>query len=95
MNPISTGSSNEPGGGEENVRLAREKGQCLPEDITFCELYAGSTPHLIVIILLVCNKPRVMGQHLNGKLMNILGIIAAIVMSGAALAMLIVQTSSW
>lgn len=52
-------------------------------------------PPLIVIILLVCNNPRVMGEHVNGKLMNALGIIAATVMSGAALATLIVWTSSW
>lgn len=52
-------------------------------------------PPLIVIILLVCNNPRVMGEHVNGKLMNALGITAALVMSGAALAMLIVWTSSW
>jgi NRAMP (natural resistance-associated macrophage protein)-like metal ion transporter len=52
-------------------------------------------PPLIVIILLVCNNPRVMGEHVNGKLINALGIIAAIVMTGAALAMLIVWTSSW
>jgi NRAMP (natural resistance-associated macrophage protein)-like metal ion transporter len=52
-------------------------------------------PPLIVIILIVCNNRRVMGEHVNGKLINALGIIAAIVMSGAALAMLIVWTSSW
>ena len=52
-------------------------------------------PPLIVIILLVCNNQRVMGQHVNGKLMNVLGMIAAIVMSGAALAMLVVWVSSW
>jgi NRAMP (natural resistance-associated macrophage protein)-like metal ion transporter len=50
-------------------------------------------PPLIVIILLVCNNPSVMREHVNGKLMNVLGIIAAIVMSGAALAMLIVWAS--
>jgi Mn2+/Fe2+ NRAMP family transporter len=52
-------------------------------------------PPLIVIILIVCNNRRVMGEHVNGKLINALGIIAAILMSGAALAMLIVWTSSW
>ncbi len=52
-------------------------------------------PPLIVIILLVCNNPRVMGENVNGKLMNALGMTAALVMSGAALAMLIVWTSSW
>jgi NRAMP (natural resistance-associated macrophage protein)-like metal ion transporter len=51
-------------------------------------------PPLIGIILLVCNNRRVMGEHVNGKLLNILGAIAAIVMGGAALAMLIVWTSS-
>ena len=52
-------------------------------------------PPLIVIILLVCNNPRVMGRHVNGKVMNALGVIAALVMSVAALAMLIVWTRSW
>ena len=52
-------------------------------------------PPLIVISLLVCNNPRVMGDQVNGKLLNTLGILAAFVMSGAALAMLIVWTSSW
>jgi NRAMP (natural resistance-associated macrophage protein)-like metal ion transporter len=52
-------------------------------------------PPLIVIILLVCNNTRVMGKHVNGKLINALGIIAAIVMSGAVITMLIVWTSSW
>jgi NRAMP (natural resistance-associated macrophage protein)-like metal ion transporter len=52
-------------------------------------------PPLIVIVLIVCNNKRVMGEHVNGKLANALGIIAAIVMSGAALATLIVWTSSW
>jgi NRAMP (natural resistance-associated macrophage protein)-like metal ion transporter len=52
-------------------------------------------PPLIVIILLVCNNPRVMGEHVNGKLMNAIGIIAALVMSVAALLMLIVWASSW
>jgi NRAMP (natural resistance-associated macrophage protein)-like metal ion transporter len=52
-------------------------------------------PPLIVIILLVCNNPRVMGEHVNGKLMNVLGIIAALVMTVAMLATLIVWTNSW
>ena len=52
-------------------------------------------PFLIVIILLVCNNPRVMGNHVNGKLMNALGIVAALVMSVAALVMLIVWMGSW
>lgn len=46
-------------------------------------------PPLIVIILFVCNNRRVMGEHTNGKLLNMLGIIAAVVMSAAAIALLI------
>jgi Mn2+/Fe2+ NRAMP family transporter len=46
-------------------------------------------PPLIVIILLVCNNSRVMGEHINSRLLNVLGIIAAAVMSIAAIAMLV------
>jgi Mn2+/Fe2+ NRAMP family transporter len=52
-------------------------------------------PPLIVIILMICNNPRVMGRHVNGKLINTLGIFAAIVMSGAVLALIIVWINSW
>ena len=52
-------------------------------------------PPLIVIILIVCNNRRVMGEHVNGKIMNVLGMIAALVMTVAALALLIVSISSW
>ena len=52
-------------------------------------------PPLIVIILIVCNNQRVMGEHVNGKLSNALGITAAIVMSVAVLAMLIVWMRPW
>lgn len=45
-------------------------------------------PPLIVIILLVCNNSKVMQEHTNGKLLNILGIVAALVMSGAAVSLL-------
>jgi NRAMP (natural resistance-associated macrophage protein)-like metal ion transporter len=44
-------------------------------------------PPLIVIILFVCNNRRVMGERTNGKILNWLGIAAAIVMSLAAIAM--------
>lgn len=52
-------------------------------------------PPLIVIILLVSNNPRVMGQHVNGRVMNALGVFATVVMSAAALASLLVWTRSW
>lgn len=46
-------------------------------------------PPLIVIILFICNNRRVMGEHTNGKTLNILGAIAALVMSAAAIALLV------
>lgn len=46
-------------------------------------------PPLIVIILMVCNNRRVMGEHVNGKWLNLLGLGAALVMSIAAVAMLL------
>jgi len=45
-------------------------------------------PPLIVIILLVCNNDRIMGQYRNGRAANVLGWIAAALMTGAALAMI-------
>lgn len=44
-------------------------------------------PPLIIIILFVCNNKRVMREHTNGKLLNILGVLAALVMSVAAIAL--------
>ncbi|MGH9768229.1 MAG: NRAMP family divalent metal transporter [Blastocatellia bacterium] len=46
-------------------------------------------PPLVVIILWVCNDRRVMGEHRNGRLLNVAGVFTAAVMSAAALAMLI------
>lgn len=46
-------------------------------------------PPLIIIILIVCNNRSVMGKHVNGRVMNALGLIAAIVMSVAAVAMIV------
>lgn len=45
-------------------------------------------PPLIVIILFICNNKKVMGADSNGKWLNALGTIAALVMSLAAAAML-------
>lgn len=45
-------------------------------------------PPLIIIILLVCNNPRVMGEHVNGRWLNLLGILTAGVMTLAAAATL-------
>ncbi|GAC1478104.1 MAG: Nramp family divalent metal transporter [Gemmatimonadaceae bacterium] len=44
-------------------------------------------PPLIIIILVVCNNPGVMGEHRNGWKLNTLGGLAALLMSGAAVAL--------
>ena len=40
-------------------------------------------PPLIAIILVVCNNPRIMGAHRNGRVLNILGGLAAALMTAA------------
>lgn len=46
-------------------------------------------PPLIVIILLVCNNHTVMGRYRNGRTANVLGWIAAVLMTAAAIAMIV------
>jgi Mn2+/Fe2+ NRAMP family transporter len=46
-------------------------------------------PPLIVIILLVCNNEKIMGKYKNGRLLNVLGWCAAILMGTAAIAMIV------
>jgi NRAMP (natural resistance-associated macrophage protein)-like metal ion transporter len=48
-------------------------------------------PPLIIIILVVCNNRAVMGRHRNGVVLNILGGAAALLMTGAAVALI----ASW
>ena len=48
-------------------------------------------PPLIVIILVVCNNATVMGRHRNGRTLNVLGGLAAVLMTGAAVALI----ASW
>jgi Mn2+/Fe2+ NRAMP family transporter len=42
-------------------------------------------PPLIVILLVISNDRRVMGDHVNGIALNVAGVLAALLMSGAAL----------
>jgi len=44
-------------------------------------------PPLIVILLLVCNNPQVMGEHRNGWKLNLFGILAAVLMTFAGVAL--------
>jgi NRAMP (natural resistance-associated macrophage protein)-like metal ion transporter len=45
-------------------------------------------PPLIIILLVICNNPTVMGSFRNGRTLNVLGVIAAVIMSGSALALI-------
>jgi NRAMP (natural resistance-associated macrophage protein)-like metal ion transporter len=45
-------------------------------------------PPLIVIILVVCNNDKVMGEHRNGWKLNVVGGLAALVMGAAAITLL-------
>jgi NRAMP (natural resistance-associated macrophage protein)-like metal ion transporter len=47
------------------------------------------SPPLLVIIMLVSNNKQVMGKSVNGKVTNVIGWLAAIVMFATAIAMLI------
>ena len=44
-------------------------------------------PPLIAIILIVCNNRSIMGPHRNGRTLNVLGGLAAVLMTGAAAAL--------
>ena len=46
-------------------------------------------PPLIVIILMVSNNEKIMGENTNGTLMNVLGWTAALLMGAAAIAMIV------
>jgi len=54
-------------------------------------LYGVTAPVIIAIILLICNNKKIMGEHVNGKLSNILGIATFVLMTAAALALLYFQ----
>jgi Mn2+/Fe2+ NRAMP family transporter len=45
-------------------------------------------PPLLILILMVSNNPKVMGERVNGKLLNSLGWFTAIVMSAAAVGLI-------
>jgi NRAMP (natural resistance-associated macrophage protein)-like metal ion transporter len=48
-------------------------------------------PPLIIIVLVICNNPKVMGSFRNGRTLNVFGGIAAAIMSGSAIALI----ASW
>ena len=56
-------------------------------------LYGLTAPVLIAIILHISNNKKIMGENVNGRLTNILGFAALIIMSLAAVALLYLQFS--
>jgi NRAMP (natural resistance-associated macrophage protein)-like metal ion transporter len=54
-------------------------------------LYGLTAPVLIAIILHIANNKKVMGQHTNGKISNILGFATLILMTFAAVVMIYTQ----
>ena len=48
-------------------------------------------PPLIIIVLAICNNRKVMGEHRNGWWLNVGGTVAAVIMSGSAIALI----ASW
>ncbi len=54
-------------------------------------LYGLTAPVLIAIILHICNNKKVMGKYTNGKLSNIAGFAALILMTAAAAVLIYLQ----
>ena len=50
--------------------------------------YGLTSPVLIAVVIHIGNNKRIMGEHTNGKLSNILGALTLIVMTAAAFALL-------
>lgn len=57
-------------------------------------LYGMTAPVLIAIILHISNNKKIMGVNVNGRLSNILGFMALIIMMVAALALIYLQFSA-
>ncbi len=57
-------------------------------------LYGITAPVLIAIILHISNNKTIMGEYVNSRLTNVLGFIALIVMSLAAIALIYLQFNS-
>jgi NRAMP (natural resistance-associated macrophage protein)-like metal ion transporter len=51
-------------------------------------LYGLTSPVMIAVVLHICNNPKIMGDSVNNRGMNILGVAALILMTAAAVALL-------
>lgn len=54
-------------------------------------LYGLTAPVIIAVVLHICNNKSIMGEHVNGKRANILGISTFVLMTAAAIALLYFQ----
>jgi Mn2+/Fe2+ NRAMP family transporter len=54
-------------------------------------LYGLTAPVMILVILHICNNPAIMGQAVNGRGTNILGSLAFVLMTAAAVALIYFQ----
>jgi Mn2+/Fe2+ NRAMP family transporter len=52
-------------------------------------LYGLTAPVLIAVILHLCNQPGIMGDQVNGRWSNVLGLLTLLLMTGAAIALVI------
>jgi NRAMP (natural resistance-associated macrophage protein)-like metal ion transporter len=51
-------------------------------------LYGLTAPVMIVLVMHICNNPRIMGEQINKKGSNILGALALILMTASAIALI-------
>ena len=53
-------------------------------------VYGITAPILIAIILHICNNEKIMGRHTNSRMSNVFGMLAFVIMSAAALALIFI-----
>jgi NRAMP (natural resistance-associated macrophage protein)-like metal ion transporter len=56
-------------------------------------LYGLTAPFLVAIVLFICNNRKIMKEHTNSLLSNILGVLTLILMTGAAVALIYFEIS--
>lgn len=54
-------------------------------------LYGITAPVLIAVILLICNNGSIMGEYVNGRWANVMGVLTLLLMTTAAVALLYYQ----
>ncbi len=52
-------------------------------------LYGLTAPFMIVLVLHICNSPKIMGKHTNSLRSNIMGILTLLIMTSAAVGLIL------